>query len=355
MFSTENCGKLVEKSGKYILVSFKGRRDTVRKQTAHQLSVLAAVAAATLTVAELVRRWVYSNTKREEDPLGPDDPAGLHLRNEIIWRMARTTILPVGYLNWVLGNLKLTGIEYVREALASGKGNQVVGNHTSTFDTFMPQIILWFHGFRELAEDMFRYPIGTKFVNRRPVISKIIEGCAHFHIVPPSMLEMEFLRKIRLDERKQHLRNARRVNTLAFQGMGESLRQWFWTLLFPEATRVKKRGMGRVHEGIAAALRHPGTNIQPMAIVGTDLLWPPGSWIPKLVGRFEIIFGKPIPYEVFDYQARELSAEYVVTPNRALADLVMRAIAVLFIENGHDSYAGYYALPLEKIYTKRNA
>ena len=113
--------------------------------------------------------------------------------------------------------------------------------------------------------------------------------------------------------------------------------------------------MERVHEGIATALRHPGTTIHPMAIVGTDLMWPSGSWRPKLIGKFEIIFGKPIPYEVLDRQSRELSAEYAVTPNRALADLVMRSIAVLFIENGHDSYAGYYALPLEEIYTKREA
>lgn len=311
------------------------------------------VAAATLTAGEVARRWIYSGTKNENDPLGEDDPAGFHPRNEIIWKIDRAVILPIGYINYWLGNLELEGIENLQEAEEQGKGNQLVANHTSILDTFLPQLIMWFHGFEKRVEDLLHYSVGVKFVNRRPLISKIIKGGSYYSIVPPAMLKRKYLRTLSREDLSQHLINAKRINTSALLGLGESLSQGIWTLLFPEGTRVPKGSMRKVHQGVAGALRHPGTNIQAMAIVGLDLMWPPGSWLPKLVGKAKIILGKPTPYEELDRQAKELNAKYNVTENQALVDLVARQIAVLLIDNGHKSYAGFYAEPNEDRYEKR--
>lgn len=312
----------------------------MRKRTAYISSVL-TVAATTLTMAELARRWVYSNTKKETDPLGEDDPAGSHSRNEIIWKMVRAFVLPIGRLNWWLGNLVLVGKENVIEALKSGKGTQVIGNHTSSMDTFVPQTILWFHGFEELAEERFRYVIGMKFVNRRPLVSAILKGGSYTPIVPPVMLGPDFLRTLRPEERRRHLDNAGRINTIAFGWLSKVLEQGFWSLLFPEGTRVPEGAMRKIQDRSAAAFRHPGSDILPMAIIGADR-WKPKSWIPRIIGPVSVIFGNPIPYEVAEARAKAISKRYSVNEDRALCDLVMRRIARLMIENGRPKYAGFY-------------
>ncbi|MEX0616435.1 MAG: lysophospholipid acyltransferase family protein [Candidatus Woykebacteria bacterium] len=156
------------------------------------------------------------------------------------------------------------------------------------------------------------------------------------------MLERKFLRTLTSKERKQHLRNADRINTAAFPELRRFLKLGYWTLIYPEATRVLVPGMKKVHDGVATALRHPDTNILPMALIGTDKMWRPGNWRPHPFSKVTVIFGEPISYEEGDRRAKRISKRYGVSEDRALCDLVMRRIARLMIDNGHPEYAGFY-------------
>ena len=311
----------------------------MKKETAYRSLVL-TTAAITITVAELVRRWLIDT--KSGLLLDDDDPAGFHPRNELVWQIAKVFILPLGYLKWWLGSLIVLGIENVIKALASGKAAQVVGNHKAMPDAFMPQTALRFSGFRELAENLLRSVIGMIFVNRRPILSKFLEGGHYVPIVPDKMLEKGFLRTLTREERKQHLINAARINAAAFPEIRRFLELGYWTLIFPEARRVLEPGMRKVHDGVATALRHPGTNILPMAIIGTDKMWKPGSWRPHPFSKVIVIFGELITYEEADRRAKAISKRYGVSEDRAFCDLVMRSIARLMIENGHPEYAGFY-------------
>lgn len=334
-----NYGKLAEKSVNILGRKLFWRGDTVEVPTVYILSI-AATALALLTVVTLVRWWL-SNTKSGL-LLDDDDPAGLQPRNELMWQIAKNTILPLGYLSWRLGNLKIVGGENIKKAVESKEGTQVVGNHRAIPDTFLPQLAIRFLGFKKLAEDLFRYVVGMIFVNRRSVLSKILEGGHLIPIIPERMLERTFLRTLTREVRKKHLRNAVRINTAAFTELRKFLAQGFWTLIFPEATRVLSKGMIRVNDGVATALRHPGSNIIPMALIGTDNMWRPGSWWPNILSKVTVIFGEPIPYEVVEAQAKSISIVYGVSEDRAFCDIVMRKIALLMIENGHSEYAGFY-------------
>lgn len=311
----------------------------MQKQTTDRLSTL-TIAAATITVAELVGRWL-TDTKSGL-LLDDDDPAGFHPRNELVWQIAKAAILPLGYLKWWTGGLQIKGGENVEKAVLSGKGTQAVGNHKGMADAFLPQLAIRFLGYVKLAEDLFRSVIGMIFVNRRRVLSKILEGGHYIVITPGKMLERAFLRTLTREELKQHLRNADRINTEAFPELQRFLKLGYWTLLYPEATRVLEPGMKKVHDGVATALRHPGTNILPVAIIWSDKMWKPGSWWPHPLHPVIVIFGEPIPYEEADRRAKAISKRYGVSEDRALCDLVMRRVARLMIDNGHPEYTGFY-------------
>lgn len=311
----------------------------MRVPTLYKLSV-AATALATLTVGELVRRWLVDT--KSGLLLDDDDPAGIHYRNELVWQIAKAVILPLGYLNRRLGKLRIEGGENIKTAYESGKGGQLVGNHKALPDTFLPQTAIRLLGYQKLAEDLFCALAGMIFVNRRSVLSKILEGGHLIPIIPERMLKRTFLRTLTREVRKKHLRNAVRINTAAFTELRKFLAQGFWTLIFPEATRVLSEGMIRVNDGVATALRHPGSNIIPMALIGTDNMWRPGSWWPNILSKVTVIFGEPIPYEVVEAQAKSISIVYGVSEDLAFCDIVMRKIALLMIENGHSEYAGFY-------------
>ncbi|MDP2671786.1 MAG: lysophospholipid acyltransferase family protein [bacterium] len=301
------------------------------------------VATGVIAIGERLRHWLKDTKSGLQ--LDDDDPAGFHPRDEIIWRLAQAVILPLGYLKWWTGTLEVRGKENVETAIASRKGTQVVGNHKAIPDAFTPQTAIRFLGHVRLAEDHFRSVIGMVFVNRRPILSKVLEGGDYIPIVPERMLENEFLRTLTPAERKTHLRNARRINSAAFPLMRKFLGLRYWTLLYPEATRVLEPGMKKVHDGVATALRHPGTNLLPVAQIGTDQMWKPGSWRPQPLSKITVIFGEPISSEEAETRARKISQRYGVSEDRALCDLVMRRIARLMIENGHPQYAGFYAKP----------
>jgi 1-acyl-sn-glycerol-3-phosphate acyltransferase len=74
-------------------------------------------------------------------------------------------------------------------------------------------------------------------------------------------------------------------------------------LLFPEGTRSRGNGLGRVRRGAAVLAAHHNLSIVPIRVTGTAEAMPPGSFWPKrLRGRLfsrrhrvEVTFGEPIP------------------------------------------------------------
>jgi 1-acyl-sn-glycerol-3-phosphate acyltransferase len=74
-------------------------------------------------------------------------------------------------------------------------------------------------------------------------------------------------------------------------------------LLFPEGTRSRGNGLGRVRRGAAVLASHHNLSIVPIRVTGTAEAMPPGSFWPKrLRGRLfsrrhrvEVTFGDPIP------------------------------------------------------------
>lgn len=60
--------------------------------------------------------------------------------------------------------------------------------------------------------------------------------------------------------------------------------------IFPEGTRVKREGLGRFHSGMASIALMTGTDILPVAVLGTKDL-------PKKNGPFAVLIGKPVKVE----------------------------------------------------------
>ena len=77
-----------------------------------------------------------------------------------------------------------------------------------------------------------------------------------------------------------------------------------WSLLlYPEGTRSRGHGMGRVRRGAAVLASHHNLPIVPIRVTGTAEAMPPGAvWPKRLRGRLfsrrhrvEVTFGEPIP------------------------------------------------------------
>lgn len=74
-------------------------------------------------------------------------------------------------------------------------------------------------------------------------------------------------------------------------------------LLYPEGTRSRGNGLGRVRRGAAVLASHHNLSIVPIRVTGTAEAMPPGSvWPKRLRGRLfsrrhrvEVTFGEPIP------------------------------------------------------------
>lgn len=74
-------------------------------------------------------------------------------------------------------------------------------------------------------------------------------------------------------------------------------------LLYPEGTRSRGNGLGRVRRGAAVLASHHNLSIVPIRVTGTAEAMPPGAvWPRRLRGRLfsrrhrvEVTFGEPIP------------------------------------------------------------
>ncbi|WP_371370841.1 lysophospholipid acyltransferase family protein [Sporomusa aerivorans] len=92
--------------------------------------------------------------------------------------------------------------------------------------------------------------------------------------------------------------------------------------IFPEGTRSKDGKLGAPEPGLALLARKAGVPVVPAAIIGTNLVFKKGHWLP----RFQVIFGKPLHFSRDDSAKESLEG---------LSIRVMTEIGRLLSEANH--------------------
>lgn len=117
--------------------------------------------------------------------------------------------------------------------------------------------------------------------------------------------------------------NRDRPDRAAIRAVLDKLAQGLALLVFPEGTRSRDGRLQRGEPGVAYFVTKSGAPVVPCAVLGTDIMWPPGSrWLRP--AKLRVIFGNPI------FFTPDSDREEVVLA-------IMRAIAALLTEHGRPS------------------
>ncbi|MDP9343225.1 MAG: 1-acyl-sn-glycerol-3-phosphate acyltransferase [Actinomycetota bacterium] len=103
--------------------------------------------------------------------------------------------------------------------------------------------------------------------------------------------------------------------------------------IYPEGTRSPDGRLYRGKTGVARMALLAGCPVIPVAVLGTRELQPPDRKMPKLRGRIQVIYGKPLSFERFAGQDRD---RFVL---RSVTDEVMYEIMMLTGQEYVDEYA----------------
>src|SRR5437588_4721844 len=103
--------------------------------------------------------------------------------------------------------------------------------------------------------------------------------------------------------------------------------------IYPEGTRSPDGGLYRGKTGVARMALLGRCPIVPVATFGTRELQPIGKKMPKLSGRIEVRFGKPLPFDRFYGQETD---RFVL---RSITDEVMYEIMMISGQEYVDEYA----------------
>lgn len=88
----------------------------------------------------------------------------------------------------------------------------------------------------------------------------------------------------------------------AFSGMKETLRRLKRgesVVMFPEGTRSPDGEFKPLKLGFCALVRRSKSSLMPVGIDGAYQAYPRGQKIPRL-GKIHVVFGEPIPFEVYN-------------------------------------------------------
>ncbi|MGB4593315.1 MAG: lysophospholipid acyltransferase family protein [Coriobacteriia bacterium] len=89
--------------------------------------------------------------------------------------------------------------------------------------------------------------------------------------------------------------------------------------IFPEGARQTENGLGEARGGAAFVALRAMVPVVPVAVVGTEKVWPKGQKLPKL-RRVTVVYGRPISPEEFPEGSRKERVE-------ALTNLIMGRIS----------------------------
>jgi 1-acyl-sn-glycerol-3-phosphate acyltransferase len=103
--------------------------------------------------------------------------------------------------------------------------------------------------------------------------------------------------------------------------------------IYPEGTRSPDGRLYRGKTGVARMALLAGCPVVPVAVFGTGELQPIGKRLPKLSGRIEVRFGRPLSFERFHGQETD---RFVL---RSITDEVMYEIMMISGQEYVDEYA----------------
>lgn len=105
-------------------------------------------------------------------------------------------------------------------------------------------------------------------------------------------------------------------------------------LVFPEGTRSPTGALQEARDGVAMLALRTGATIVPLAVSGTDRVWPKGRTLPRPGGRVTLHVGAPIRLgEVIPADADRRTAKAAAT------EAIMRRIAELLPPRQRGVYA----------------
>ena len=207
----------------------------------------------------------------------------------------------VNWLSRAAARVTVTGVEHMPRA----GGVLLVSNHLSNYD---PMIVAMC--FKRILHFM-----GKAELYRNPVLRWI---CLQLQTFP-----------VRRGE----------VDRAALRYAEELLRGGRVVAVFPEGHRSRTGNMQAAQGGIALLARRTGAPILPVAITGTQYLWPPAllRWRPWRRPEVTITIGEPFTLPRAAGRAG----------NAAQTDLIMARVAALLPPDYHGVYAAAFAPPEE--------
>lgn len=107
--------------------------------------------------------------------------------------------------------------------------------------------------------------------------------------------------------------------------------------IYPEAARSRDGRLKRGRTGVARLAFTTGVPVYPVAIRGTDEVWPKGVRFPRLFQRTEVVVGEPIQVD------RDPDAAEDARRSRELTDRIMRSLADLLGQEDYDPEAAGWA------------
>ena len=207
----------------------------------------------------------------------------------------------VNWLSRAAARVTVTGTEHMPRA----GGVLLVSNHLSNYDPLMVAMI-----FKRILHFM-----GKAELYRNPVLRWV---CLQLQTFP-----------VRRGE----------VDRAALRYAEELLRGGRVVAVFPEGHRSRTGNMQAAQGGIALLARRTGAPILPVAITGTQYLWPPAllRWRPWRRPEVTITIGEPFTLPRAAGRAG----------NAAQTDLIMARVAALLPPDYHGVYAAAFAPPEE--------
>jgi 1-acyl-sn-glycerol-3-phosphate acyltransferase len=103
--------------------------------------------------------------------------------------------------------------------------------------------------------------------------------------------------------------------------------------IYPEGTRSPDGRLYRGKTGVARMALLAGAPVVPVGVLGTRELQPPDQRMPKLSGRVQVVFGKPLAFDRFAGQDRD---RFVL---RSATDEILYEIMMLTGQEYVDEYA----------------
>src|SRR5438046_5275277 len=103
--------------------------------------------------------------------------------------------------------------------------------------------------------------------------------------------------------------------------------------IYPEGTRSPDGRLYRGKTGVARMALLAGAPVVPVGVLGTRELQPPEKRMPKLSGRVQVVFGKPLSFERFAGQDRD---RFIL---RSATDEILYEIMMITGQEYVDEYA----------------